>query len=89
MRQNTRIFLADLWALTSPYWFSEERWVTRGLLAVVIGLKLGLVFVFVLVNPWNNAFFNTRQNLDKDGFYAQLLWFALLAAGLSHLLVPV
>jgi putative ATP-binding cassette transporter len=87
MRNTPRTFLADLWALTYPYWFSEERWVARGLLAVVIGLKLGLVFVLVLVNQWNNAFFNTLQNLDKDGFYAQLLRFALLAA--SYIVIAV
>ena len=36
MFKVTRIFLADLWALTKPYWFSEERWAARGLLAVVV-----------------------------------------------------
>ena len=31
MLNTTRTFLADLWALTKPYWFSEERWSARGL----------------------------------------------------------
>jgi putative ATP-binding cassette transporter len=87
MRKNTRTFLADLWTLTYPYWFSEERWMARALLAAVIGLKLGQVFVLVLVNQWNNAFYNTLQNLDKDGFYTQILWFAVLAA--SYIVIAV
>ena len=30
MPNVTRTFLADLWALSKPYWFSEERWAARG-----------------------------------------------------------
>src|SRR5215813_12786202 len=30
MLGQTRSFLRDLWALTRPYWFSEERWIARG-----------------------------------------------------------
>lgn len=80
-------FLADLWALTYPYWMSDERWVARGLLAAVVGLKLALVGVMVLINQWNNAFYNTLQNLDRDGFYTQLLRFGVLAA--LYILVAV
>ena len=25
MPNNTKIFLRDLWVLTRPYWFSDER----------------------------------------------------------------
>jgi putative ATP-binding cassette transporter len=77
---RTRRLLTDLWTLTRPYWFSEERWAARGLLAVVIGLNLALVYVSVLINQWNNDFYNTLQNLDQHGFYRQLLRFILLAA---------
>lgn len=79
MPKTTKHFIRDLWALTKPYWFSEERWVARGLLAAIVSLNLGLVYVNVLINKWNNDFYNTLQNMDKDGFFHQILKFCLLA----------
>jgi vitamin B12/bleomycin/antimicrobial peptide transport system ATP-binding/permease protein len=79
--QNTtkRDLLKQVWALTKPYWFSEEKWVARGLLFAIVSLNLGLVYVNVLINAWNNDFYNTLQNLDKTGFFQQLVKFAGLA----------
>ncbi|MCC7046937.1 MAG: ABC transporter ATP-binding protein/permease [Alphaproteobacteria bacterium] len=71
-------FLRDLWALSRPYWFSEERWPARGLLAVIVGMNLGLVYLSVLLNQWNNAFYNALQEKDYDTFIRQLLYFVLL-----------
>src|SRR5574340_1278276 len=75
-----RAFLKDLWVLTRPYWFSDERWAARGLLAVNIGLNLGIVYVSVLINKWQNDFYNALQNKDMATFYRLLLHFSLLAA---------
>jgi vitamin B12/bleomycin/antimicrobial peptide transport system ATP-binding/permease protein len=74
-----RGFLRDLWTLTRPYWFSEDRWPARGLLVVIIGMNLGLVYLSVVFNAWNNLFYNALQNKDFDGFLHQLLRFCLLA----------
>lgn len=79
MPKTTKHFIKDLWALTKPYWFSEERWVARGLLAAIVSLNLGLVYVNVLINQWNNDFYNTLQNMDKAGFFHQILKFCVLA----------
>jgi len=77
---TTKSFLRQVWALTKPYWFSEERWVARGLLAAVVTLNLGLVFITVLINKWNNDFFNALQNKDSGAFSHQLMvWLALAA----------
>ena len=46
--QTTHTFLRDLWALARPYWFSEERRSARGLLAAVVALNLGIVYLNVL-----------------------------------------
>ncbi len=80
MYQTSKTFIRDLWALSRPYWFSEERWLARGLLAVVVALNLALVYVNVLINEWNNDFYNTLQSMDKAGFFHQLLRFSGFAA---------
>lgn len=75
-----RSFLKDLWRLTKPYWFSEERWQARGLLALIVAINLGLVYLEVLFNQWNNGFYNSLQNQDLPAFYDALWRFAGLAA---------
>jgi len=72
-------FIGDIWRLARPYWFSEERWPGRGLLAVIVSMSLGLVFLNVMFNKWNNAFYDTLQNRDLAGFYHQLGKFCILA----------
>ena len=57
-----RDFFKDLWILTRPYWFSEDRWPARGLLAVIVGMNLGLVYLLVILNEWNNLFYNALQD---------------------------
>ncbi len=78
---KTRTFLRDLWALARPYWYSEERWAARGLLAAVVGLNLGIVYINVRLNYWQNSFYNSLQDKDIAAFYDLLLQFTLLAAG--------
>jgi putative ATP-binding cassette transporter len=80
-------FLKDIWRIARPYWFSEDRWAGRGLLAVIVSLSLTLVYITVLLNKWNNDFYDTLQNRDLDGFYAQLLKFTVLAA--AYIVVAV
>ena len=77
---TARSFLRDLWTLTRPYWDSEERWAARGLLAAVVALNLGIVYVNVRLNYWQNSFYNSLQDKDIDAFYQLLLHFSLLAA---------
>jgi putative ATP-binding cassette transporter len=74
-----RSFLRDLWALTRPYWFSDERWAARGLLAAVVALNLGIVYINVLLNQWQNDFYNALQDKDMSAFYALIGHFSLLA----------
>lgn len=74
-----RTFLRDLWVLTRPYWNSEEKWAARGLLAVVVALDLGTVFVSVEINQWQAAFFNSLENKDQVEFMRLLGVFSGLA----------
>ena len=70
---------AKIWALVHPFWRSEEKGMAWLLLTVVVGLNLGLVYLLVLLNEWNNAFYNALQDKDFAAFKEQLLRFALLA----------
>lgn len=80
MQIFSRNFFRSMWNLTKTYWSSEEKWRARILLAVIIALNLGHVYILVLLNQWNNRFYNSLQNYDKDGFFSLLGEFSLLAA---------
>ena len=76
---RTRRFLSAFWQLVKPYWVSEQRGKGITLLATVVGLALGAVWMEVQFNRWNNDFYNTLQAKDQEEFFRQLGLFTLLA----------
>ena len=74
-----RQFVSDCWRLAKPYWSSEDRWAARGLLAVVVAMNLGLVYINVLLNKWQSTFFNAIQEKNAEVFFRQLWVFTGLA----------
>lgn len=87
MERANRSVLKEAWAITRPYWFSEERWVARGLLASVLIINLAQVWINVRLNSWRNDFYNTLQNYDEAAFFYQLGLFAVLAGAYIILFV--
>ena len=86
--QRTKLgMLKEAWSIARPYWFSEERWVARGLLAAVLAMNLAQVWINVRLNSWYNDFYNSLQNYDEAAFFYQLALFALLAGSYILLLV--
>ncbi len=71
-RSDLRRTLSNAWAMIGPYWFSEDRWAARGLLLAVVLLTLGMVYLTVLLNQWNNAFYSALQDKDLVAFRGQL-----------------
>lgn len=65
--------------MTHPFWFSEDRWAARGLLFAVVALNLGIVYINVLLNKWNNTFYDALQDKDYTVFLHQLIRFSWLA----------
>jgi putative ATP-binding cassette transporter len=76
---RTTSFLKAFWALAKPYWTSKERGKGLALLVAVIGLSLGLVYINVKLNAWNNDFYNAIQEKRIDDFYSLLWQFTLYA----------
>ncbi len=57
MLATSRVFLRDFWTLTKPYWASDERWRSGALLAVIVGMQLGLVAINVWYADWRKLFY--------------------------------
>ncbi len=76
---NIRSTLAAVWRIAAPYFRSEDKWAGRGLLAAVIAIELMIVAINVLLNAWNNRFYNALQEKNWDGFVREIGIFSLLA----------
>ena len=79
--------LAIVWRIASPYFRSEDRWPGRILLAAVVAIELSIVGITVLLNEWNNVFYNALQNRDWNAFVYQLGYFCVLATAFILLAV--
>ncbi len=87
-------FLGKLWRLAAPYWWNQEtaeiemlgrrlrvpeRWIARGLLAVVLFLNLFIVWILKLANDWNARFFNALEEKNVEAFWIELRYFIVIA----------
>ena len=71
--------LRQVWALTKSYWQSEEKKKAFMLLAAILILNLGVVYMLVLLNQWNNAFYTALQDYRTEEIFSQLWRFTKLA----------
>lgn len=74
-----KTFATQAWALTKPYFQSDEKWKARALLIAIVALNLGLVYMAVLFNDWNKLFYDSLQEKNAAVFWAQLGRFTYLA----------
>ena len=75
-----RIFIQHVWQLTKSYWQSEEKKKAFLLLGAIIALTLAYVYILVLLNQWNNAFYTALQDYETDRIFNELFHFSWLAA---------
>jgi vitamin B12/bleomycin/antimicrobial peptide transport system ATP-binding/permease protein len=68
-----------VWALSLPYFQSDQKWPARGMLALIIALNLGTVYMSVLINEWNSVFYDALQAKNQPVFWEQLWRFTYLA----------
>jgi putative ATP-binding cassette transporter len=79
MRRSMTNFITGVregWVLAKPYFVSsEERWMARGLLVVIVALNLLMVAFNVVLTYWNRDFFNAIQAFDAKTVIALLYWY--------------
>ncbi len=73
------VFLRRVRALALPYFQGNDRWMGRGLLAAIVALNLGAVYMLVQINAWNRVFYDALQNKDEAVFWQELWHFLWLA----------
>jgi putative ATP-binding cassette transporter len=91
---TARGFVGKLWKLSAPYWWAEdvsesrflgmrfalrEKWIARGLLAVVVILLVLDVYVAKLFNDWYGRFYNALEVKDSAIYWVELRYFTVLA----------
>ena len=80
--KNFSAFLKRVWALSAPYFKSDEKWKARALLGAIVLLNLASVYMLVRLNDWNRVFYDALQNKDQAVFWTQLGRFTYLAFAL-------
>ena len=59
-------------AMAAPYWFREEKWPARGLLALLVLLLLGQTGVDVLFNQLTGEFTSALAARDSERFWSAI-----------------
>ena len=77
--RSFKVFAARVAHLAMPYFRSDEKWKARALLAVIVGLNLGSVYLAVLFNDWNGRFYNALQDKKEPVFWTEIINFCYLA----------
>ena len=62
----------------------SEAWIARGLLAVIIGLSVLIVYMSKLFNDWNARFYNALQDKNAEAFWYELTYWVVLVGDLHH-----
>ena len=83
LRETLRAF----WGMIKSYWGCKDSLKSWGLLALIVGLTGGSVYIATAINTWYKAFWDTIQEYDLDGFKYQIMVFVGLAT--VHVLVTV
>ncbi len=74
-----KLFSTRVWALSAPYFQSEDKWKARGLLLAIVLLNLGTVYMAVQFNDWYRLFYDALERRDEAVFWQQLGRFSYLA----------
>jgi putative ATP-binding cassette transporter len=70
--------ILDAWRLARPYFWSDERWSARGLLAVILALNLIVVYMTVVFTYWYKVAYNALQTKDAPAFWASMFTYRVV-----------
>lgn len=73
-------FLARFWHLAGPYWRSPRKSRARLLTLLVVALTFAQVALAIVLNFWNEQFFNALEQKRLDRFLLLVGVFALIVA---------
>ena len=59
-------------ALAKPYWFSEDKWIARGLLTLLVLLLLGNTAFSVFLNEQSGEFTSALASQDSDRYWISI-----------------
>jgi len=59
-------------ALAKPYWSSEDKWIARGLLALLIFLLLGSTALSVFLNEQSGEFTSALASQDSARYWTSI-----------------
>lgn len=82
-----KVTLRAFWGMIKSYWGCKDSLKSWGLLALIVALTGGSVYIATAINSWYKVFWDTIQEYDLDGFKYQLMVFVGLAT--IHVLVTV
>lgn len=71
--------LRRVFALSAPYFKSEEKWRARAMLLTIVALNLFYVYVAVLGNEWYGRFYDALQNKNAVVFWHEVGVFGWIA----------
>lgn len=84
---KNREFFKEVYQLVKPYWVSEEKKKAYLLLALVIVLNLGFIFIGVKLNYWSRDLYNALETKSQDELLKQIIYFFPIVAGLIFFFV--
>ncbi|WP_425988248.1 ABC transporter ATP-binding protein/permease [Afipia sp. DC4300-2b1] len=70
--------LKTVWRIAAPYFRSDDKWAGIALLTAVIVIELATVGINVLLNSWNNRFYNALQERNWDSFVSEIIYFTVI-----------
>ena len=84
---NIRSTLATVWRIAAPYFRSEDKWAAAGCWPRSSRSNSRWSAIDVLLNQWNNRFYNALQDKNWDAFVREIGYFCVLAASYIALAV--
>lgn len=70
--------LKTVWRIAAPYFRSDDKWAGIALLTAVVVIELATVGINVLLNSWNNRFYNALQERNWDSFVSEIIYFTVI-----------